>query len=119
VVPAWGEYAGAPLAQALESLRAQDVAARIIVVDNASEPPLEARGGIELIRSDTRLTVGAARNLGLASVHSRYVVFWDADDCDSWASGSPPNRTPYSSPRRSSRATRPPRTAGRDAGRIR
>jgi glycosyltransferase involved in cell wall biosynthesis len=80
VVPAWGEYAGAPLAQALESLRAQDVAARIIVVDNASEPPLEARGGIELIRSDTRLTVGAARNLGLASVHSRYVVFWDADD---------------------------------------
>jgi glycosyltransferase involved in cell wall biosynthesis len=80
VVPAWGEYAGTPLAEALESLRAQDAPARILVVDNASEPPLEARDGVDLIRSDKRLTVGAARNLGLASVQTPYVIFWDADD---------------------------------------
>jgi hypothetical protein len=80
VVPAWGEYAGTPLAEALASLRAQDVEARIIVVDNASEPPLVPLAGVDLIRAPARLTVGAARNLGLESVTSPYVVFWDADD---------------------------------------
>jgi Glycosyl transferase family 2 len=80
VVPAWGAYAGHPLTEALASLRAQDVPARIIVVDNASDPPLGPIDGAELIRSDTRLTVGAARNLGLAAVTTPYVMFWDADD---------------------------------------
>ena len=80
VVPAWGDYAGEPLAQALESLRTQDVPARVIVVDNASEPPLEPTDGVELIRAPHRLTVGAARNLGLESVQTPYVLFWDADD---------------------------------------
>lgn len=80
IVPAWGDYAGQPLAEALDSLRAQDVAARIVVVDNASEPPLQQSEGVELIRSDRRLTVGAARNLGLESVKTPYVIFWDADD---------------------------------------
>jgi glycosyltransferase involved in cell wall biosynthesis len=80
VVPAWGAYAGQPLAEALESLRAQDVPARIIVVDNASDPPLANLAGAEVIRSDERLTVGAARNLGLEKVATPYVLFWDADD---------------------------------------
>jgi glycosyltransferase involved in cell wall biosynthesis len=80
VVPAWGAYAGQPLAEALESLRAQDVPARIIVVDNASDPPLGELAGAEVIRSDQRLTVGAARNLGLERVTTPYVLFWDADD---------------------------------------
>jgi glycosyltransferase involved in cell wall biosynthesis len=80
VVPAWGEYAGQPLEEALESLRAQDLPARIIVVDNDSEPPLDGLGDARVIRSDTRLTVGAARNLGLREVETPYVVFWDADD---------------------------------------
>jgi glycosyltransferase involved in cell wall biosynthesis len=80
VVPAWGAYAGAPLAEALESLRAQDVAARIVVVDNASDPPLPEPPGAEVIRAPERLTVGAARNLGLAEVRTPYVLFWDADD---------------------------------------
>jgi glycosyltransferase involved in cell wall biosynthesis len=79
-VPAWGEYAGTPLAQALESLRRQDAPARIVVVDNASDPPLEQPAGADLIRAPARLSVGAARNLGLESVRSPYVVFWDADD---------------------------------------
>jgi glycosyltransferase involved in cell wall biosynthesis len=80
VVPAWGDYAGRPLAEALESLRAQDLPARIIVVDNASEPPLPELDGATVLRSPTRLTVGAARNLGLATVTTPYVLFWDADD---------------------------------------
>jgi glycosyltransferase involved in cell wall biosynthesis len=80
VVPAWGDYAGPALAEALDSLRAQDLRARVIVVDNASEPPLEPIPGVDLVRSPTRLTVGAARNLGLEQVESQYVVFWDADD---------------------------------------
>jgi glycosyltransferase involved in cell wall biosynthesis len=80
VVPAWGDYAGQPLTEALESLHSQDLPARIIVVDNASEPPLGELPDVELIRSASRLTVGAARNLGLESVNTPYVVFWDADD---------------------------------------
>ena len=80
MVPAWGAYAGEPLAEALESLRAQDLPARIIVVDNASDPPLADLTGAEVIRSEERLTVGAARNLGLEHVTTPYVLFWDADD---------------------------------------
>ena len=80
VVPAWGSYAGEPLQEALASLQAQDTPARIVVVDNASDPPLSAPEGVEVIRSPERLTVGAARNLGLECVGTPYVLFWDADD---------------------------------------
>lgn len=80
VVPVWGPYAGRPLLEALESLRSQDLPARIIVVDNASEPPLAELPGVDLVRSPRRLSVGAARNFGLEQVDSPYVVFWDADD---------------------------------------
>lgn len=80
VVPVWGDYAGSALTEALESLRGQDLPARMIVVDNACDPPLESVAGVEVVRSDERLTVGAARNLGLLSVTTPYVVFWDADD---------------------------------------
>jgi glycosyltransferase involved in cell wall biosynthesis len=81
VVPAWGDYAGPPLVEALASLRDQDTPARILVVDNASEPPLAGLGDdVAIVRSETRLTVGAARNLGLERVRSRFVLFWDADD---------------------------------------
>ena len=80
MVPAWGAYAGKSLTEALASLRAQDLPARIIVVDNAGDPPLAPLAGVEVVRSDERLTVGAARNLGLEHVTSPYVLFWDADD---------------------------------------
>jgi glycosyltransferase involved in cell wall biosynthesis len=80
VVPVWGDYTGPGLTEALDSLRGQDLRARVIVVDNASDPRLEAIPGVDLVRSETRLTVGAARNLGLAEVATPYVVFWDADD---------------------------------------
>jgi glycosyltransferase involved in cell wall biosynthesis len=80
VIPAWGAYAGAPLQEALASLREQDTRARIIVVDNASDEPLGPVGDAEVVRAPERLTVGAARNLGLERVTTPYVLFWDADD---------------------------------------
>ena len=80
VIPAWGAYAGAPLQEALASIREQDMPARVIVVDNASDEPLGSVGGAELVSSPRRLTVGGARNLGLEGVRTPYVLFWDADD---------------------------------------
>jgi glycosyltransferase involved in cell wall biosynthesis len=80
VLPAWDRYAQAPLLEALESLRGQDLEAQLIVVDNASESPLPELTDVDLVRAPRRLTVGAARNLGLESVRAPYVVFWDADD---------------------------------------
>jgi glycosyltransferase involved in cell wall biosynthesis len=80
VIPAWGAYAGAPLREALASIREQDTAARIIVVDNASDPPLGEVGDGEVVRAPKRLTVGDARNLGLEHVRTPYVLSWDADD---------------------------------------
>jgi glycosyltransferase involved in cell wall biosynthesis len=80
VVPAWGSYAGAPLQQAIASIHSQDVAAPIVVVDNASEEPLPRLDGVVYLRAAERLTVGAARNLGLERVNTPYVLFWDADD---------------------------------------
>ena len=80
VLPVWDEYVAARLPEALASLRGQDVAAPIVVVDNASEVQLPDLPGVTLVRSPRRLTLGAARNLGLASVKTPNVVMWDADD---------------------------------------
>jgi glycosyltransferase involved in cell wall biosynthesis len=80
VVPAWGAYAGSPLREAIASLLAQDLPAWIIVVENASVEPLPDFEGVEVVRAPQRLTVGAARNLGLERVTTPYVLFWDADD---------------------------------------
>ena len=80
VIPAWGAYAGAPLQEALASVRDQDRPARIIVVDNASDEPLGPVEDAELVQAPERLTVGGARNLGLEHVSTPYVLFWDADD---------------------------------------
>lgn len=79
-MPAWGPYAGPPLAEAVRSLRGQDLPARILVVDNASNERLPTLDGVEVIRTPCRLTLGAARNFGLARVTTPYVTFWDADD---------------------------------------
>lgn len=66
--------------EALCSLSSQAPAARLLVVDNASDVALPEVPHAEVIRSDQRLTLGAARNLGLAHVSSPNVIFWDADD---------------------------------------
>ena len=80
LVPVWGSYVGGELDEALASLAGQDLPARIIVIDNASDTPVEGREGVEVFRAPTRLTLGAARNLGLSHVSTPYVVVWDADD---------------------------------------
>ena len=81
IVPVWDDYAGDYLHAALASLVAQSRSAEIIVVDNASRAPVVAEDpSIEIVRSSTRLTTGAARNLGLARVTAPLVVMWDADD---------------------------------------
>jgi glycosyltransferase involved in cell wall biosynthesis len=80
VIPVWGAYAGPYLDDALESVCAQDVPARVVLIDNASETPVDGRGLAEVVRMPTRLTIGEARNVGLAAVDTAFVVFWDADD---------------------------------------
>ena len=80
VIPAWGAYAGAPLEEAIQSVRGQDAPARIVVVDNASDEPLGEVGDAEVVHAPERLTIGGARNLGLERVITPYVLSWDADD---------------------------------------
>jgi len=80
VVPVWGPYGGSTLLEALASLRAQEPPAHILVVDNASDEQLPDLGDAEVVVAPRRLTVGAARNLGLQRVRTPYVLFWDADD---------------------------------------
>lgn len=80
IVTAWGRYASSPLNEAICSLLAQDVAAEVIVVDNASEPPIAPIAGCQVVRLEERCALGAARNRGLEAVTTPYTVFWDADD---------------------------------------
>jgi glycosyltransferase involved in cell wall biosynthesis len=80
VIPVWGEYVSRYLSEALQSVRAQDLSARVVLVDNASEIPVDPEGREDVVRLPKRVTVGAARNAGLAVVKSPFVIFWDADD---------------------------------------
>lgn len=80
VIPAWDRYAAAPLADAVASVTAGRVPLELIVVDNASSTPLEVPREARVVRSEERVSVGAARNLGLAHVSAPLVVFLDADD---------------------------------------
>lgn len=81
VIPVWDDYVSERLEQAVQSLRAQrQPPPPIVVVDNASAVPLPPLPGAWVVRTPTRLTLGAARNLGLTRVTTPYVVFWDADD---------------------------------------
>lgn len=81
VIPVWGRYCDY-LPQSVASALAQnDVAVRVLVVDNASVRRLPALPeGVVVIRARTKLPVGSARNLGLAHVDTPYVCFLDADD---------------------------------------
>jgi glycosyltransferase involved in cell wall biosynthesis len=79
VIPAWGSYVSL-VPRAVASVTGQDTPARVLVVDNASEAPIAAPSGAEVVRSGARLTHGGARNLGLSRVATEFVVFLDADD---------------------------------------
>jgi glycosyltransferase involved in cell wall biosynthesis len=81
VVPVWDRYC-AFLQSCVESILEQaGERPRIVVVDNASRERLPALPlGTEVVRSPRRLSVGAARNLGLSRVTTPEVIFCDADD---------------------------------------
>jgi hypothetical protein len=109
VVPVWDAYVR-PLAEiALPSILAQGVNTSVWIVDNASAEPvpalLEPDAGtvpVRVVRSDRRLTAGAARNLALAGVRLTFPVvgalvrtriaresggFADADAGEDWLLG--------------------------------
>jgi glycosyltransferase involved in cell wall biosynthesis len=77
VVPAWD--LGDELVESVESVLSQDVSVRLVVVDNASANELPATPG-ERLRLPQRVSVGLARNAGLAVAATKYVFFMDGDD---------------------------------------
>jgi glycosyltransferase involved in cell wall biosynthesis len=81
VVPVWDRYV-AFLPRCLEGILEEPAGKpHVIVVDNASNELLPALDpAIDVVRSPRRLSVGAARNLGLSLVETREVIFCDADD---------------------------------------
>jgi glycosyltransferase involved in cell wall biosynthesis len=79
VIPVWGVYA-AYLPSALRSLRSQDSRCRVLVVDNAGGLELTQTQRVEVVRSEQRLTLGGARNLGVSRTETEWVMVWDADD---------------------------------------
>ncbi len=80
VVPVWGSYV-TYLPACLEAIRSQEAAARIVVVDNASEVPIPPQASdVTVVRTERRLSAGAARNVGLELADTPFVVFADADD---------------------------------------
>jgi glycosyltransferase involved in cell wall biosynthesis len=81
VIPVWDSYCET-LAECVASVLAQsDAGLEVIVVDNASRVPLpELPPGVRVIRLPERVTVGRARNAGLAEVRRPAVLFFDADD---------------------------------------
>ena len=87
VLPVWDAYLDPLVAVALPSILTQDANVSVWIVDNASTEPVPSsltrdtgRVVVRIVRSPRRLTAGAARNLGLATVTDPWVVFWDADE---------------------------------------
>jgi len=79
VIPAWN--LGDVLRQAVTSVMSQEIEVRLIVVDNASEEPLPPLPEAEVIRLPERVSVGQARNVGLAHVvDEEFVMFMEGDD---------------------------------------
>ncbi len=80
VIPVWDAYA-ALLPAAVQSIKAQEATdAKLIIVDNASTTALPRLPQTEVVTIPQRVSVGSARNIGLASVNTPFVMFWDADD---------------------------------------
>jgi len=79
VIPVWDAYVPC-LPRAAGSLARQGTGVRLVVVDNASSVPVPALPRATTLRLERRVSVGAARNAGLAAVDTPLVCFLDADD---------------------------------------
>jgi len=79
VVPVWDGHVEL-LPRCLRALDCEQVPMAVIVVDNASETPVEVPSTSQCLTLTTRSTIGVARNAGLEQVDTPYVVFADADD---------------------------------------
>jgi glycosyltransferase involved in cell wall biosynthesis len=80
VIPVWDDYAPV-VGEAVESVRRQDLEASLLIVDNASRRRLPRfPPDVTTVRLAERVSVGAARNVGLSLAHTEYVLFLDADD---------------------------------------
>ena len=81
VIPVWDEYV-AFLEDAVRSVAEQRAMhVRLVIVDNASTTPLPHFPlPVEIVRTAERLSVGAARNIGLDLAESQFILFLDADD---------------------------------------
>jgi glycosyltransferase involved in cell wall biosynthesis len=79
VIPVWDHYVEL-LPDAVASVRRNSPDVQIIVVDNASSVPLPNLEGCEVVLTQRRVTVGAARSLGIDQVATEFVVVLDADD---------------------------------------
>ena len=89
VIPIWDRHIEL-LARCVSSLSSgsskvghisTDVSVDIVVVDNASETPIpKLPAGVQLVRLPARVSLAAARNVGLAVVKTPFVAFLDADD---------------------------------------
>ncbi len=80
VIPVWDAPYVELLPHAVEAVRAQDRAVRIVVVDNASTVPVPTLEGTDVVRTPKRLSAGEARNAGMGHVETEFVMFLDADD---------------------------------------
>jgi len=86
VIPVWDsalEY----LPQVLESLADQGAPYKLLLVDNASDPPVPGdlrpppgAVSIDVLRLPSRVTLGASRNAALRVLDTPWAVFVDADD---------------------------------------
>jgi glycosyltransferase involved in cell wall biosynthesis len=85
VLTVWDEYVSTRLTEAVRSLASQGLAARIVVVDNASDVELPDLPGVAVVRSSQRLTLGAARNLGLQQRAA--AGYGDAESGEDWCLG--------------------------------
>lgn len=79
VIPVWDEYVRF-LPEAVASAREDDPDVRVMIVDNASTEAVSRISGASVITAPRRLSIGAARNLGLNHVETDFVLFLDADD---------------------------------------
>src|SRR5688572_8864486 len=79
VIAVWDDYVRF-LTEAVASVVGQGSPCEVVLVDNASDVALPILAGVAVVRAPERLSIGAARNLGLSAVKTPLVVFLDADD---------------------------------------